>query len=403
MSKLDLSFAIALGFSAGAAVATVFLVCQKETRKKRVPCKRSHPREWAVWARVDREGKGWVTRDHIRSLCYRFESDEHAEVLADVLDPDGEDHITFAEFIRNFKAVSMMRTAARRKLWHRCIGLGVAGNVAGHMAQAGEAEKSPTGKKETKPAAIFTYFIPPHCHEVCDFKAARQRLELFPVTYAVLDFPKLPGSSNIQVEPELALYCDIVYSKCHTRVERLVPRRVAAFNDCSIRSLTGATKLSQKKNWGFGSKGISIRSFPIDSFSPGSFVDHLVIVSWMKRGDVIEQYSKSAPARNYLMFHEPLLEWIVESINTQKDSDKWEEVFPHLVESEYPTSTWIALGAGEYTEYGETHFMQPLDEAVIVVYDERKYPSGICNLIVQALFEDKPNPEGTVVLHQTFV
>ena len=29
--------------------------------------------------------------------------------------------------------------------------------------------------------------------------------------------------------------------------------------------------------------------------------------------------------RNYLLFHEPLLEWIVEQINGQKDTDKWED------------------------------------------------------------------------------
>merc|ERR1711879_575804 len=100
-----------------------------------------------------------------------------------------------------------------------------------------------------------------------------------------------------------------------TKVERLIPRRVAAFNDCSIRALDGASKLSMKKNWGFGSKGISLRSFPIDSFSKGSFVDNLVIVSYMKRGKHICQYSVHAPARNYLMFHEPLLRWIVDQIN----------------------------------------------------------------------------------------
>merc|ERR1719436_1815094 len=119
---------------------------------------------------------------------------------------------------------------------------------------------------------------------------------------------------KVQVEPELGLYADIVYSKDRKRVDHLVPRRVAAFNDCSIRVLEGASKLSHKKNWGFGSKGISIRSFPIDSFSPGSFVDQLAIVSFVKRKGEIHQYSVNAPCRNYLLFHEPLLDWIVKQI-----------------------------------------------------------------------------------------
>lgn len=52
-----------------------------------------------------------------------------------------------------------------------------------------------------------------------------------------------------------------------------------------------------KKNWGFGSKGISLRSFPVDSFGPGTFVDRLALVSFMKRDHEVHQYSVKAPAR----------------------------------------------------------------------------------------------------------
>lgn len=34
--------------------------------------------------------------------------------------------------------------------------------------------------------------------------------------------------------------------------------------------------------------------------------------------------SGPATGRNYLLFHQPLLDWIVEQINEQKDTDKWE-------------------------------------------------------------------------------
>ena len=30
-------------------------------------------------------------------------------------------------------------------------------------------------------------------------------------------------------------------------------------------------------------------------------------------------------SRNYLLFHQPLLDWIVEQMNEQRDTDKWEE------------------------------------------------------------------------------
>jgi hypothetical protein len=400
-SKSQLLSVALASFAAGAAIAATVALTLREKKKRRVPTKKTHPREWAVFSRVDREKKGWFDRNAIRSLCYRFESDEHADLLCNILDPEHEDHITFEDFVLHFKAVQVMRTAARLKLWHRCCGLGIAGNVAGHMSQAGEAGAE--SKTAIKPAALFTFYMPPDPFTVCDHQADRKRLERFPVTYAVLDFPKLPGASKIQVEPELALYVDIIYSQDRTKVERLIPHRICAFNDCSIRSLDGADKLSMKKNWGFGSKGMSIRSFEIDSFAPGSFVDHLVLISYVKRDEQIQQYSVRAPARSYLLFYEPLLDWVVDTINTQTDCDKWEEIFPSLVRSYYPTSAWIALGAGEYTDWGQKNYLKPGDEAVIAVYDERLFPDGPCPAVLNDLFDDRAAPAGIISLHQTFV
>ena len=62
----------------------------------------------------------------------------------------------------------------------------------------------------------------------------------------------------MQVEPEVALLADIQYSAedehGQKQVVGLTPRKIAAFNDCSMRKLDGSTKLSEKKNWGKGSK-----------------------------------------------------------------------------------------------------------------------------------------------------
>jgi len=387
------------GFAAGALAATAVFLAMRE-RRKRLPTKKSHPKEYALFSRVDRDKKGWVRQQDVKSLCNRFHSEEHAEYLAHVLDIHGDDHITFQNFIDNLKPVVMMRKAARLKLWHRCCGIGVAGNVAGHMAQAGEAA---AGHSSKSPSAIFTYYMPPEAFSVSDDVAEKKRLETFPVTYALIEMPVLPGACRVQVEPELGLYADIVYSKDLKKVERLVPRRLAAFNDCSIRSLEGSSKLSQKKNWGFGSKGISLRSIPIDSLSRGSFVDKIVIISYVKRDEVVYQYSVAAPARSYLMFYEELLEWIVDRMNTQQDTDKWEEIYPQLIESDYPTSTWIALGAGEYTEWGATHYMKKGDECAVFIYDETLFPNGVSKEIIDRCFNDQSMPEGIIDLHQTFV
>lgn len=388
-------------FVAGAGVAAAAVVKWFNEKQKYAPTKVTHPRQWSVFSRVDVQRRGSVSRDAIRSLCYRFDAEEHADCLVDILDPHGLDHITFEMFCDKYKHVLAIRNAARLKVWHRCCGIGVAGNVAGHMAQAGEAGAE--SHTATMPAGLFVYYAPPHAFEVhCD-RCDKKRLEQFPVTYAVIDYPKLPGSSKVQVEPELGLYVDIVYSEDRTKVLRLVPRRVAAFNDCSIRVLDGASKLSQKKNWGFGSKGISLRSFPIDSFSPGSFVDNLASVSFVKRDDETHKYSVNAPAKNYLLFHEPLLEWIVERINNQVDSASFEPIWPKLVESDLPSSSWIALGAGKYTEWGEQNYIKPKDETVILIYDMREFPEGPDSEMVEAMFQDRLAPKGIVCLHQTFV
>ena len=64
----------------------------------------------------------------------------------------------------------------------------------------------------------------------------------------------------------------------------------------------------------------------------------------------------------------------------------------------------IALGAGEYTKWGEQNFLQVKDEAVVVVYDEAVYPEGPSLPIVQNIFDELGAiPAGLAALHQTFV
>jgi len=336
-------------------------------------------------------------------MCRKFDTTGSADLLVSLLDPTERGFCTFESFCQNFNAVATVRKEARRRHWNRTFGLGVAGNVAGHMAQAGESEAPAEGESHpTTPAAIFTFFAPhPHTVDATEDEIL-DMIAQFPVTNAVIDFPTIGG--KVQVEPELGLYVDVVYAKDGQSVERLTPRRIAAFNDCSLRELEGSEKLTEKKNWGFGSKGISLRSIRIPSISKGSLVDQLVLTSFIKRDEKVHQYSVDAPARNYLLFHDELLEWIVKRINHQKNEGKWLPIFPQLVKSDYPTSMWIAVGAGEYTEWGATNYLQPQDEAVVIVYDEKKFPNGPDAQTVQALFGDtNAEHDGLIALHQTFV
>ena len=41
----------------------------------------------------------------------------------------------------------------------------------------------------------------------------------------------------------------------------------------------------------------------------------------------------------------------------------------HLATAGRPKRALISIGATRYTDFGETHFLQPGDESVVVVYD----------------------------------
>jgi len=390
------------------AAATALSIRQKTTEGAEFKVSQDwidvYPKEWAIWQKLDRDGNGVVSNSELRTMCRKFDSSRHADFLVKCMDPDHVGFTTFPRFCKSFDAVSMIRSSARHRNWNRTYGLGVAGNVAGHMAQAGEADAAAEDAPAAKtPAAIFTFYAPhPHTVDASETEVL-MRLSQFPVTNAVIRYPQIEGAGNVQVEPEMGLYVDIVYSKDEKRVERLVPRRIAAFNDCSIRKLDGSQKLSEKKNWGEASKGISLRSFRIHSMAPGTLVDELVLVSYIKRGDQVHQYSVDAPAKNYLMFHEPLLDWIIDRINNQATEDKWEAIFPEMVESDYPTSMWIALGAGEYTEWGSTNFLQAKDECLVLVYNTKTYPEGPSAEQIAELFSEHDAPKDVIALHQTFI
>ena len=123
------------------------------------------------------------------------------------------------------------------------VGLGVAGNFAGHLEQAGEADdfKDLVIDDATAPKGIFPFYIPAdgdHFLHTCPISPDRVRL----------------GSDDEkhQIEPEVSLLCDLVYDG--KRVSRVVPREAFAHNDCSIRR-EGAKKISEKKNWGTRDQG----------------------------------------------------------------------------------------------------------------------------------------------------
>lgn len=242
------------------------------------------------------------------------------------------------------------------------IGLGVAGNFAGHLEQAGEASdfKAVVVKESHQPKAIFPFYVP---------SSKAGFLNTYPISHNNLNFPD--NADNLQIEPEIAILCDIHYDKAFN-VTRLVPKYFAAYNDCSIRR-PNAKKICEKKNWGKASKGISSTMFPLTSFESGSNIDNYRIACFHKRGNVLTKYGIDSAAIDYSYFHQQLIDWIVDCMNNQPDDGPMNNIRELLTFAKYPRQALISIGATRYTPFGETNFLQPEDTSIVVVYNGNDY------------------------------
>ena len=83
------------------------------------------------------------------------------------------------------------------------IGLGVAGNFAGHLEQAGEAADFLQVKtvEAVQPKAIFPFYVP------SENLSGYQFLSTYPLYHTEIRFPN--DADNLQIEPEIALICEI--------------------------------------------------------------------------------------------------------------------------------------------------------------------------------------------------
>ena len=245
--------------------------------------------------------------------------------------------------------------------FEQMIGFGVAGNFAGHLEQAGEAADFTQVKTENaiQPKAIFPFYVP---SEKAGF------LSTFPLSHNQINFPQ--GADNLQIEPEIALICDLIYKE--KQVEKIIPCYFAAYNDCSIRR-PNAKKICEKKNWGAASKGVSTKLIPLSSFIKGSEIDQYRIACFHKRNSELNTYGIDSPAIGYSYFHQQLLDWIVDRMNNQPDEGPMNHIASLLEQANYPEQAIISIGATRYTEFGETHFLQPNDLSIVVVYNGEKY------------------------------
>ncbi len=263
-------------------------------------------------------------------------------------------------------------------------GLGVAGNFALHLKQAGELEDFENVKvaDENGPKGLFPFYMP----------GKEGQIGLYPLSSNTITLPEV--GVNVQPEPEVALLCDITYEA--GRVTAISPTHFTAFNDNSIR-ISGAGKISEKKNWGEASKGMGPRPVAIDSFESGGIMDSWRIASFLRREDAVLRYGEDVELTGYSYFYQKLLDWMVEQINTQKDEGPLEPVSEYLAAAGNPSRAIISIGATRYLYYCEKTYIREGDEVMVVLYDGDRYKE---NEILQRAFKSDLEAEGITALVQ---
>jgi hypothetical protein len=256
--------------------------------------------------------------------------------------------------------VSKMQIAAESKF----IGLGVAGNFAGHLEQAGEASDfvAVVVRDTTAPKALFPFFVPGHPGQ----------LGVFPLSDKAVFLPEaaVSGDEKVQIEPEVALWCELEYAD--KQVVAIHPRAFGAYNDCSIRR-PNAKKISEKKNWGEESKGLAAKLLPLSGFAAGCELDDYRIACYLERDGELHTYGVDSAAIDYSYFHGQLLDWAIDKFNHQQDQGPAEHIQGLLAQAGHPPHALISIGATRYTPFGETHFLKPGDTACVVVYPGSRY------------------------------
>ena len=239
------------------------------------------------------------------------------------------------------------------------IGLGVAGNFAHHLEQAGELEdfKDVVTQTADAPKGIFPFYLP----------GSESFLGLYSIGTDTLTLPTY--EANAQVEPEIAVLFDIVYNDAHEVID-LDAKQFTTFNDCTIRK-EGAKKISEKKSWGENSKGIGDKWIAIDSFEEGGVMDNYHLCSFVKREGRVYSYGVDAPLLGYSYFYTQLKHWLIDKMNTQVDFGPLENISEHLKACKYPKQALVSIGATAYAEFGEKNYLKDDDEVYVIAYDRR--------------------------------
>ena len=241
------------------------------------------------------------------------------------------------------------------------LGFAVAGNFAGHLGEAGEADEFSVIQTEEKdaPKGLFPFYIKEH----------NSFLGTYPISSDVISMHNREAD-KIQAEPEVALICDFVYED--GKVIDIIPKYFSAFNDCSLRTQDG-NKLSTKKNWGINTKGISEDFIEIDNFSERGILSKYHLSSFIKRDGKIHNYGTISAVKTYSYFFTQLKDWMINKFNTQEDCGPLEELGQFMKNAKDAKGMLIAAGATAYADFGKKNFLKKGDELFIYVYNARVY------------------------------
>jgi hypothetical protein len=250
------------------------------------------------------------------------------------------------------------------------FGVGVAGNFAGHLDQAGEAgDFRGVEAAADAPKGIFPFYAP----------GLGSYLSIFPLSHDEIAPPAVDSpTGDLQIEPEVALACRVDYAGDGS-VAALVPLAFGAFNDCSVRR-PDAAKLSEKKNWGACSKGVAPTFIPLQGATLEQASATHRLASFLRRDGELHAYGLDSPLSGYSYYGDRLLAWVVERLANQKGGPEspLEPVGEYLGACGHPSQMLLAIGATRYTAFGESTYLRPGDEAIVVVYDgDRTSPAEV--------------------------
>lgn len=239
------------------------------------------------------------------------------------------------------------------------FGIGVAGNFAGHLEQAGESADFVNVSAEPEaPKGIFPFHVP----------GDDGFLGVDPLSSETILLPQSDSPLDLQIEPEVGVLLEVDYDG--GTVVGIAPREIGAFNDCSIRR-EGATKISQKKNWGACSKGFAEQTIPVKEIDADGFTRSFRLASFLRRGDESFAYGVDSALPDYSFYGRRLLEWMVDKLNSQRGDEgtPLEDVGAMLDRCGQPDRILAGIGATRYTEFGQSNFLMPGDESIVIVYD----------------------------------